>query len=66
MRGKPFSRLRLVLSWAADCSNNTAHLSSAVGKAVSNHAQVRGLIPSTDVGKEADRAIFVPVSDASV
>ena len=38
-----------------------------MGKAVVNHvAEVRGSIPSTDVGKEADREIFSPVSDASV
>ena len=41
-------------------------LNSAVGKAVANHAEVRGSIPSTDVGKEPDREIFSPVSDASV
>ena len=41
-------------------------LNSAVGKAVANHAEVRGSIPSTDVGKESDREIFSPVSDASV
>ena len=41
--------------------------SSAVGKAVANHAEVRGSIPSvTDVGKEPDCEIFAPVSDASV
>ena len=38
----------------------------AVGKAVANHAEVRGSILSTDVGKEPDREIFAPVSDASV
>ena len=41
-------------------------LNSAVGKAVANHAEVRGSIPSTDVGKEPDREIFAPVPDASV
>ena len=41
-------------------------LNSAVGKAVANHTEVRGSIPSTDVGKEPDREIFSPVSDASV
>ena len=30
----------------------------AMGKAVANHADVRGSIPSTDVGKKQDREIF--------
>ena len=43
------------------------HLSSAVGKAVANHVELPSSIPSvTDVGKEPDREIFSPVSDASV
>ena len=46
--------------------SNNACLISAVYKAVVNHAEVRGSIPSTDVGKEPDRKIFAPMSDASV
>ena len=40
------------------------HLNSAVGKAVANHAKVRGSLPSTYVGKEPDREKFAPVPDA--
>ena len=38
----------------------------AVGKAVGNNAEVRGSISNTDVGKEPDREIFTPMSDAFV
>ena len=31
-----------------------------------NSAEIQGSIPSKDVGKEPDREIFSPVSDASV
>ena len=42
-------------------------LNNAVGKAVANHApEVRGSIPSTDVGKEPESEIFSPVPDASI
>ena len=38
-----------------------------MGKAVANHADVRGSeIPSTDVGKEPDLEIFPRMSDAAV
>ena len=41
-------------------------LNSAVGKAVTNHAEVQGSILSTNEEKEPDSEIFTPVSDASV
>ena len=39
---------------------------SAFGKHCGKSPLCRDSIPSTDVGKEADREIFSPVSDASV
>ena len=52
--------------WHCCSSSTSKHLSGAVGKAVANRAEVRGSIPSTDVGKEPDREIFAAVPDASV
>ena len=44
---------------------NVELVDSAVGKAVANHeAEVRRSNPSMDAGKEPDREIFAPMSDA--
>ena len=47
-------------------SESEKRLIGTVSKAVANNSGVRGSIPSADVGKEPDREIFSPLSDASV
>ena len=57
---------RVLLYHRSILHGQTSITISRVGKAVANHAEVRGSIPIVNVGKEPDDEIFAPMPEVSV